>query len=116
MTLKVFTAAALGLLISTTGFAAAPADAPAGSTGLCKDGSYYSGAENKGACKGHKGVNEWYGEGAAAKKSDMKAPATAAPMAAAPTKAAASASSMSKSATAPTTAPAAGGEIGRAHV
>jgi hypothetical protein len=45
-------------------FAAAPAGAPAGSTALCKDGSYYSGAQKKGACRGHKGIKDWYGEAA----------------------------------------------------
>ena len=41
--------------------AAAPANAPAGTTGMCKDGTFYSGATKQGACKGHKGVKEWYG-------------------------------------------------------
>src|SRR5581483_8628340 len=44
-----------------TATAAPPADAPAGSTGLCNDGSYYSGAQKKGACKGHRGLKEWFG-------------------------------------------------------
>lgn len=64
-------ALAAGLLVSFSCFAAAPAGAPAGSTGLCKDGTYYSGAEKKGACGGHKGVKEWWGE-AATPKSDAK--------------------------------------------
>jgi hypothetical protein len=49
------------LVQAAISFGAAPAGAPAGTTGLCKDGSYYSGPTKKGACKGHKGVKEWYG-------------------------------------------------------
>lgn len=40
--------------------AAPPAGAPAGTTGLCKDGSYTSTASKQGACSGHQGVKEWY--------------------------------------------------------
>ena len=56
---------------------AAPAAAPAGSTGQCKDGSYTSNATKRGACKGHKGVKAWYG--AAGASSKAAAPAAAAP-------------------------------------
>lgn len=53
----------------------AVAQAPAGSTGQCKDGSYTSAASKQGACKGHQGIKEWY---AAEAPAGTKAPATVA--------------------------------------
>jgi hypothetical protein len=79
-TLGTFMALGTGLLLhSAISFAAAPANAPAGTTGLCNDGSYYSGPSKKGACKGHKGVKDWYAEPAAAATPAAPAAATATP-------------------------------------
>jgi hypothetical protein len=73
--LKAMTLGSGLLLVSVTSYAAAPANAPAGTTGLCNDGTFYSGATKQGACKGHKGVKDWYGSPAAAAPATTPAPA-----------------------------------------
>jgi hypothetical protein len=86
--------------------AAAPSDAPAGTTGLCKDGSYSSSASKRGACKGHKGVKEWYAQDdSGADKSGKKAESAPKKDASTPTPAAASAPTPA-SAPAPASTPA----------
>ncbi len=50
----------IGIFTCVGAFAGPPAGAPVGTMGVCNDGSYSSSAEKKGACRGHKGVKEWY--------------------------------------------------------
>lgn len=84
----------MGALVMGSAFAqgtaapAAPAAAaPAGVHAVCKDGTPYSGATLKGACRGHGGVDK---KASAASASTAPAPAPA-PAAAAPAKPAAAA-------------------------
>jgi hypothetical protein len=52
---------AFGMLAAQLCSAQAPAGAPAGSNGVCNDGTYYNGATKSGACRGHKGIKQWWG-------------------------------------------------------
>jgi hypothetical protein len=102
-----------GMLLAAVGYA----QAPSGSTGECKDGSYTTAASKRGACSGHGGVKDWYATPAAkSTAAPAAAPAaTAAPAAAAPAAPAASPAPAAKSAPA-MAAPAAGGGPGQVWV
>jgi len=45
-----------------TAFAESAATTEAAVTGLCKDGTPYTGKSKRGACRGHDGVKEWYAD------------------------------------------------------
>jgi hypothetical protein len=118
--IKAMTLGSALLLVSAISYAGAPANAPAGTTGLCNDGTFYSGATKKGACKGHKGVKDWYGAPAAAAAAATAPAATPAPAtppatAAAPAPSAPPASAPAASPT-PKVATAPGGGAGKVWV
>ena len=107
-----------GLLLAGAAVAQAPASAPAGSTGLCRDGSYWTGATKKGACHGHKGVQDWYAGTAPAAGAapaatpaagSASAPSTSAAPASAPSPAPAAAPSAAKKSSSPAVTAAPGG-------
>ncbi|WP_426689200.1 DUF3761 domain-containing protein [Rhodanobacter ginsengiterrae] len=86
---------ALACLLAMPAICAQQASAPAGSTGQCKDGSYTSTASKRGACRGHKGVQQWYAAAPVSKAAPATAAATvAAAPAPAPAVAAAPAANM----------------------
>jgi hypothetical protein len=115
--LAVTALAVTAMIASQAGVAQAPAGAPAGSTGVCNDGSYWTGATKSGACRGHKGVKTWYGGTGSAAAPAAAATAPAAKPAPAPAPAAAAPTPpppapKTKTATPASTTPAPGGGPG----
>jgi hypothetical protein len=70
-------ALAASLSLASVALAQTP---PAGSTGICKDGTYSQAASKSGACRGHQGIKEWYAAPAAAAAAPAAAAKPATPM------------------------------------
>jgi hypothetical protein len=112
------TLAAMSLLLvgaigAAAAFAAVPAGAPAGTMGMCNDGTYSSSAEKKGACRGHKGVKDWYGEAPVAAAPPATSERATTPPPASTTAKTATPAVAQKTAMPPTGTPAPGGGAGK---
>jgi hypothetical protein len=101
------------LFVSQLCMAQAPAGSPAGTTGLCNDGTYFKGSVKVGACTGHKGLKTWWGAAKATTTTPAKtatpakgAPAPAAKTTPAPAAASTPAPAAKPAAPAPTSKPA----------
>ena len=109
-----------GMLVAFT----SNAQAPSGSTGTCKDGTFTSAETKRGACAGHGGVKDWYSTTAPQKTTPATAPsstatttkATPAAAAAAPAAAAPAAAAPAKKTTTSMAAAAPGGGAGQVWV
>jgi Protein of unknown function (DUF3761) len=72
----IFASAIFGLALAAS--TPSSGQAPAGSTGECKDGTYTTADSKRGACAAHGGVKDWYGTSAAAKLGSAPSTSTAA--------------------------------------